>query len=268
MLIYILPQDFPSVLQQVRAMKRPYTVKETSSSRVVKNSHIGFVSSEIHLGTAILGHLVSSKCEILKRAKDIDLSVPEGVEWCSVSEYFLTEQPVRSMYVNEFDLSHAYWKAAFKLGLISEVTYYKFLRFKTKKFRLIALGMLARKQLCVEYAADGTEIGRKIVTSEQGQRIFKRVAYEVACEMKRLAEENRAEFRWYWFDNCIMSNMVKEIHTDFEYRMTEQLMKYSINRSRFNFDLGGRKFVLPMGALNVPLFNVGFDNFVRDTQAF
>ena len=122
--IHITLERYPLALAEVRKMKLSYTTKETSSSRLIKNERISFIASELHLGRAILGHLIGSKCEILKRAKDIDLSVPEGVEWCSVSEYFLTEQPVRSMYVNEFDLSHAYWKAAFKLGLISEVTYW------------------------------------------------------------------------------------------------------------------------------------------------
>jgi hypothetical protein len=259
MVLPVTAEEFEAVAQQIKEMKRPYMIKTTSSSKLIKNDWRGYVTSAQPLGKAILGHLMSCKTEIQKRAKDIDLTVPANVQWCSVSNYFESELTVRSMFVNEFDLSHAYWKAALLLGFISEKTYHKFLKFKTKKFRLIALGMLAKKELRCEFDGDGVELSRKVIVDENGKRIFKRIAFEVASEMKRIAQNNLQDFRWYWFDNCIMSAQTVKVESVYEYKVTKRLMQFSIHKHKYCFSFDDkRKFVLPSSAVMSERIEVPF----------
>jgi hypothetical protein len=250
MLIPVHIDKFNDVSEQIKQMKRPYIIKETSSSKTIKNDWLGFVTSDLPIGRSMLCHLVAVRREILKNAESINIEVPKQVQWYAVSDYFVSGAPIRKMYVNEFDLSHAYWKGAFNLNLISLKTYEKFLKFKTKKFRLIALGMLARRVILTEYNENNERLSREVVCDEQGRKIFHRIAYEVTLEMQRLAQAYESDFRFYWFDNCVMSSMCNEIKTDYQWRKTERVMSFKYFKNNFHFNLGeGRKFVLPSSSL-------------------
>ena len=250
MLLPISPQQVESVLESIRSQRKPYMVKMTSSSQTIRNADIGYVASQFHLGRGALSNLIHCRSEILKRAKTIDLTVPAEVRWCAVSDYFVSDQPPRKMFVSEFDLSHAYWRAALMLGFISEVTYHKFLKFKSKRLRLIALGMLAKKQQIVEYDATGKETDRRMVVDEIGQQIFKRISSEVAGEMQRLSQVHEQDFRFYWMDNLVVAGGVRSIESPYEWRRDERLMDFKYKREHFCFQLASdRRFILPQSAL-------------------
>jgi hypothetical protein len=247
--LWVRHEAFEEAERYVRAMGKPFEIHETSSSRGIKNEACYIRTSEHYLGRAILSHLVCCKAEILANAKDKDLLIPENLRWFDVSkERFGLDLPPRRMFVNEFDLNHAYWRVAFRLGFIGEKTYQKFLSFKTKHFRLIALGMLAKREYIRRFDAEGNEIASETKVDEVGVQIFRRIAYEVTKEMRRLSEANAEEFLFYWFDNIVFTRVIRSLETEYAYRCSpETLRLLYVPRRKFILSLGGREFSFPIG---------------------
>lgn len=228
-------------------MKRsglPYEIHETASSIQIRNSEYRFITSSCQLGLPILGHLNSCKIEILKNAKEKNLLIPSRVRWYKVGEFFIEpERLPGKMFVNEFDLNHAYWVVAYRLGFIGKKTYEKFLGFKTKFFRLLALGMLAKREHVRRFDCFGKQIDSSVIVSETGVQIFRRIAFEVASEMERLSKLHEQEFRFFWCDNIIFDTTIRKLETSFTYKFSTELLELVYKPQHQIFlDLSGRPF--------------------------
>ena len=247
MLRWVHSSRYDGFKSQVKVMGFPYEVHSTGSSEYIKNAHYGFITSTHYLGAAILGHLVSCKCEILHNAKEKSLLIPDSVKWYKISDYFMADEPPRRMFVSEFDLNHAYWSVAYRLGFIGQKTYDKFLRFKTKHFRLIALGMLAKREYVAKFDEKGNRVGSvDVKVNEIGVQIFRRIAWEVAEEMQRLSEARPDAFRFYWFDNIIFDRFTRHLETDYAYKQKDETLQLLfVPKRKVILKLGEREFMFP-----------------------
>ena len=183
--------------------------------------------------------------------------IPENIKWFSLGSWIeeSAELPPRKMFVSEFDLTAAYWTVAFQLGFVSKATFDKFMRFKTKHFRLIALGMLAKR----EYISRFDESGKltaplEVKVDEIGTANFHRVAYEVASEMQRLSMQAPDDFKFFWFDNIVFSRGVRKLETPYGYKQKDETLKLMfIPRRKVLLRLGKRDFSFPISeALKIP----------------
>jgi len=255
---YISGSDWPSAVQVIVGMRRPYEIKETSNSRLIRNDRTGYLTADLHIQNQMLGRLNSVKAEIYRAADKKEIEVLPA-PFCLTSEYFNNELPPRTLYVSEVDLCSAYWTAARQMELISQETYERFLKYKTKKFRLIALGMLARRQLIRRFDERNQQIETVINQDERGKEIFRAIASRVSDEMFRLSELYTELFLFYWADNLVALNTLRTVESKFGTRIKSPvLLSFRIERNHFHFLLDGRPFVLPLSSLRKTLFDVPF----------
>ena len=240
---WVRHEHFQAARRFVETMREPYEYRQTSSSQTIKNKKFAIRTSQHYLGRGILGHLIACKAEILKNAKEKELLVPKRMNWFRLSPKFNVETLPGKMFVSEFDLNHAYWAVAFRLGFISKKTYEKFLTFKTKHFRLIALGMLAKREHIRKYDKFGVQTESKDNVDEIGQLIFRRIAFEVSNEMYRLSETLPIEFHFYWFDNIVFDTTVRKLETSYAYKFREETLETKfLPKKRILLKLGAREF--------------------------
>lgn len=245
--LWVKHSRFDRARKLVRSMNFPYEIRQTSSSQTIKNSKFSVRTSTNFLGKGILGHLIASKAEILRNAEKMNLDIPAKIPYFKVSQFFVEpENHPRKMFVSEFDLNHAYWAVAYRLGFIGEKTYRKFLTFKTKHFRLIALGMLAKRELVQTFDKNGLRIETKVKTNPLGVKVFKRISFEIANEMNRISCENEDSFRFYWFDNIFFDTTIRKIDTSYSYKQRNEILQVLyLPRRRIRFRFGEREFEIP-----------------------
>jgi len=99
----------------------------------------------------------------------------------------------------ELDLNSAYWKSAYKLGIISKKDYYKGLQ-QPKLERLASLGSLAKTVRVREF--NGRKYSKVTIKndSQDTRHVWFAISSEVDKLMLKCAKELKDQFVFYWVD--------------------------------------------------------------------
>lgn len=180
-------------------LKIPHTIYKTNKTKYISFKDEKYVVSESFMTYKELNFIRDVKKECIKNG-----ILMHGNELACVSDvsYFEFSNKFDSVNLeNEFieiDLNTAYWITALKLNYICEDTYKKGLTY-SKKCRLVCLGCLATRKVCIEFDGEKYKINdEKLIYNEITSSYFRHISFEVGSIM--LSCFNRFDGLFFWVD--------------------------------------------------------------------
>lgn len=118
----------------------------------------------------------------------------------------IEEDPKNEKIINKstasVDLSHAYWRVAYNLGVITEKTYHKGLGIKSKAVRLSSLSILGTQKSYYKII-DGEFTGKKVIERRRNaklENVYKLIRFTVYKYMFELKNKLGKDFFYYKVD--------------------------------------------------------------------
>lgn len=200
-LIYRPYNEIRSAITDCLKKKRPFTV-------IFQNETVSF-QSKWGSGTTRQNRYSIDDINFIKSVKHyivknelyipyLNFKIPgDGkVKYFQYSSSLKANQKIKN--VINVDLSGAYWEAAYKLGLISDVIYQKGLTVD-KFVRLTAIGSLAKKVYKLEY--DGKRQKKKeVISSELTECLWDVICMQVSNVLQDAANAAGKDFIFFWVD--------------------------------------------------------------------
>jgi hypothetical protein len=195
----------PFVMKRMETLKADgYIKKGTFTNEVVwgKYSYIFSILDKkkqkaFKQGMFLFGMVRKDSKAYLKKNKNIKL--PTKYNQIEYYNGYLNEDMFGK--VTGTDLNHAYWRIAFNLGIISDMTYLKGLDDKFKSVRLAALSTLgADKKYKIIKAGKITDELKIIKGDESLQLIYKLIRYTCYKYMAQVKKQLKSDFLCYKTD--------------------------------------------------------------------
>lgn len=219
-------------IEQLKKLKKDFTVKMTSNSTEVVYNGMKFLYSLTEFQKKHLGLFMKMKSRVTKAIKEKGIIVPEvrHAKYFDCAQFRPLGKGEHLTYNNvlELDINKAYYRVLYNLGYIEEDFYLECINLP-KKIRLALVGSLATQKSIFNYEKGiliEPEDGNYVTKNEVLRKVFFQLVSEVdeaLTVFQKLAGEN---FIFYWVDGIYL----KEYETlNFDKKILEN--KYNIEFS-------------------------------------
>jgi len=197
-------------IEQLRKLKKDFTVKMTSNSTEVNYNGMKFLYSLTEFQKRHLGLFQKMKSRVTKSIKEKGIIVPtiQHAKYFDCAQFKPLERGEHFTYNNvlELDINKAYYRVLYNLGYIEEDFYNECINLP-KKIRLALVGSLATQKSIFNY------VNGEIVEPEDGiyitkNEVLRNVFFQLVSEVdealtvfQKLAAEN---FIFYWVDGIYL----------------------------------------------------------------